>query len=574
MDNQQTEAFSLLYPLGRPGQAVYGRWGQNAVKDLGIDEIAMAISIGSKYIDPNRRILLELCGDAEVIGYRQQVLDDILHCAGLVEGLEELLPSLAKLRDYALTYSQSAPIQQTLGRLSELNTFVNCVREMQALLDSVKPAIQSRGLRELRKLLAAVEADETFQSLSKNLPELLGRLNSVPSITIGINLDYELRPVEATLLTVNDKPFTGGSLLDRLMGRRKGRKENQGIGQLHELAYERVEAFGRSVAQAKRVDPMLVPLFKDLYEILKAVIQPINAALAEYARFNVRFLIPLENEIAFYLGAAALVRRLQAHGLPVCCPEILPAAERICQMQGMFNLLLALRLEFEKGEARLGEFIVLNDVDFGPHGRIFILTGPNQGGKTVYAQAVGVAQILFQAGLHIPAGTGRLSPLTGIYTHFMSAEKADPDTGRLAEEAQQMGEIFQSVDDQSLVLLNESLSSTSPGESLYLARDVVRALRLYGVLAIYATHLHELAENVEAVNAEVPGDSSLVSLVAGITVKGDRLEASEDVTRTYKIKPSPPRGLSYAKGIAARYGISYKQLAARRQERDQKRSDR
>jgi DNA mismatch repair protein MutS len=149
----------------------------------------------------------------------------------------------------------------------------------------------------------------------------------------------------------------------------------------------------------------------------------------------------------------------------------------------------------------------------------------------------------------------------GIYTHFATLEKTESGVGRLAEEAARLSKIFHSITDKSLVLLNESLSSTSPGESLYLARDVVHALRLYGVRAVYATHLHELAEGLDAVNAEVDGDSRVISLVAGVALEAGEEGIETDSARpTYKIEPAPPRGLSYAKGIAVRYGISFEQL--------------
>ena len=66
----------------------------------------------------------------------------------------------------------------------------------------------------------------------------------------------------------------------------------------------------------------------------------------------------------------------------------------------------------------------------------------------------------------------------------------------------------------SLILLNESLASTNPGESLYIAQDIVRILRRLGARAIFATYLHELATNVEALNASTDGESHIVSLVA------------------------------------------------------------
>ncbi len=180
----------------------------------------------------------------------------------------------------------------------------------------------------------------------------------------------------------------------------------------------------------------------------------------------------------------------------------------------------------------LGQLIVSNDVAFGPEGRIFILTGPNRGGKTTYTQAVGVAQVLFQAGLRVPGAHARISPVDAIYTHFQGEEKPGMDAGRLGEEAKRLSDIFARATRRSLILLNESLSSTSPGESLYLAQDVVRSFRLLGARVIFSTHLHELAADAERINADTPGDSAVASLVAMIA--GDAGDGSEGVRRTYR----------------------------------------
>ena len=118
-----------------------------------------------------------------------------------------------------------------------------------------------------------------------------------------------------------------------------------------------------------------------------------------------------------------------------------------------------------------------------------------------------------------------------------------------------LGRIFQEVTRHSLVLLNETLSSTSFSESLYLAEDLVRILRRVGARAIYATHLHELASRVDALNHSVPGDSKIISVVSS-PIEGDDAKMKSP----YKLETRPPLGQSYAREIAARYGISYEQL--------------
>lgn len=565
MKNAST--FSLLYPPSATEQPCTFTWGSNVIADLDLEKIADAAHLGPQYRKIIKQRLLNVSADPQGIEYRQQVLADFLNAKGIAAGFTELLPALARLHDsLALpTLSSSLSIQETLGRLSELNIYINCVRKLEIILANAGDSLHSQALLTMRSELKNIIAEETFQSLEKNLPALIARLNGIPSITIGINLDHELRPVEATLLSVNDKPFKGGSLLQQLIGRKTSNdKPDQGIAQLHALPFGVMHNTRLQVSTGQRVDPMMVPLFKDLYDLIRSVIDPISSALKDYAKFNAGFLVSLEEEVAFYLGAMRLMQKMQAVGLPICQPEILPAQDRTCTIRGLYNLRLALDMQHDQPDLR--GIVIQNDVDFGEAGRIFILTGPNQGGKTVYTQSVGIAQVLFQAGLHIPAENACLSPVDGIYTHFAVEEKSIQGMGRLSEESQRLSEIFETMTSHSLVLLNESFSSTSASESLYISQDVVRALRLFGVRAIFATHLHELAEGVDALNQSVEGESLVMSVVAEVDLDAEVI--NDLVPRTYKIKPGPPKGQSYAKGIAVRYGVSFEQLSGKWQERN------
>ena len=271
------------------------------------------------------------------------------------------------------------------------------------------------------------------------------------------------------------------------------------------------------------------------------------------------FLATLSGDMAFYLAAIRLMERLRSHGLPVCRPGIAPMDERVGELREAYNLNLALHGTEQQGGT---ERVVRNDVCMGRDSRVTILTGPNQGGKTTYTQMVGLCQVLAQAGLWLPAAAARISPVDNIFTHYPVEESQAKATGRFGDEAQRLSQIFRRATRHSLILLNESLASTSPGESVYLAQDVSRILRRMGSRAIFATHLHELAAAVPQLNAETDGDSRLVSLVAS------RLQDGKDGgQRSYKILPGPPMGRSYAREIASKYGISYEQLATLPQER-------
>lgn len=556
--------FSLLYPKGS-GAALDGpdstlELSPAAAHDLGLDEIIAAFTPDREHQKEIQELFSRLPRDPGVITYRQAVLEDLLANPKLVERFASLLPVIDSLFEYRGTYRSHREmtwLHEVVRRTGELQNMTDCFEGMGEILRSVEGRIHSEGLRELSEEIRKAQNDPKYQSLVKELPELLSKLRGCASITIGVNLDTSLRPIQASLLSVNDKPFTDQTLLNRLFGLRKG---SEGIAPLHSVPRRNVEgpyALPIDSELGWGAEPMMVPLFADLAKVLERTAIPIAEQLSQYASLNGKLFMNLRQGLLFYLGAIRFIRRFQKMELPMCRPQIVPAEERRCEAGASYNVHLVLKhLELEDGTRPA---IVENDILLGPDEHILILTGPNQGGKTTYMQGVGVLHILAQAGCYVPGMQACLSPLDHLCTHFPLEEKPDSDAGRFGEEASRLGKIFEQVTRHSLVLLNESLSSTSFGESLYLAQDLVRILRRIGTRAIYSTHLHELANRVDELNHSVPGDSKIISVVSSPvdTVLGAN---DVEVNRTYKLERRPPLGQSYAREIAARYGISYQQL--------------
>jgi hypothetical protein len=569
-DTSPSPSISLLWPSGDYRPSDYRTCDACTVADLGIESLIDALSINRRYREHVRQVLLTFCDDPEVIRYRQETLDDLLQHPELVEAFDEILPRLLEIAHLRTAHRKAeTPLHETLWRLGELEIYGECVQTLYQALEAAGDGLRARGLRALRDALRAITEDASFCSLMRELPKMRSAVSGLRSVTIGINLDHLFRPVGATLLSINDEHFQERSMLEKLLGRRDA---NQGIGPLHSAS----EGIETSVSKGALYDaegrPLMQPLFRDLDRIVREVVEPIARWLGGYVHISSQFLLQLEWEIVFFLGGARLIRRLREEGLPVCRPELAPLDERVCEIDDLYNVNLALHMA-EGGVAEdLPAEMVLNDAHFGDElGRIFLLTGPNRGGKTTYTQAVGLGHVLCQSGLYVPGSRAKISPVDNVYTHFPAAEEACVEKGRLGEEASRLSDIFQRATRHSLVLLNESLFSTSPGESLYLARDVVRALRYLGARAVYATHLHALAADLDALNQEVAGDSTVASLVARVMSDGDEPEeamvrpgdegdGSEAVQPTYEIVPGPPLGMSYARQIAARYGISYDKL--------------
>ena len=72
-------------------------------------------------------------------------------------------------------------------------------------------------------------------------------------------------------------------------------------------------------------------------------------------------------------------------------------------------------------------------------------------------------------------------------------------------------------------------------------------MRYLGVRSIFNTHMHELARSIDELNNSVSGDSVVESMVTGV----------ENGQRSFKIFIAPPQGVSYAKDIAIKYGVTF-----------------
>jgi DNA mismatch repair protein MutS len=557
---QRSQPFSLLWPHGtgpaQPGTTL----DPQCVRDLELENTLAALTDGRPRQATIRKVLLNLCTDPAIIAYRQDVLDDLWHNPEFTSQLEALLPDLSTLElSHISVDRRRSPLQEVAWRLGELEYLVNCVTGLNTVFAGVGRHIRAAGWNSLRDHMAQVVQDPVYQQLTRELPNLLRAIRANVSVTIGVNLDDQFRPVAATLLSVNPQKFTSSTFLDRLLG--NSGDDFKGLGPLHTVP-DLPQGHGpsRNRGTNRDVNPFMDPLFRDLAQVLDSVCQPIAQALRHYDTLHSGFLSTLRDDLTFYLAAVRLMERLRSRGLPVCRPEIAPMTQRVCELQEAYSLNLALhQIRHADDSAR----IITNDVHLGDNGRIGILTGPNQGGKTTYTQMVGLCQILAQTGIWVPAARARISPVDNIYTHFPVEEQVAKGTGRFGDEAQRLSVIFSHGTRHSLVLLNESLASTNSGESLYIAQDIVRVLRRLGARAIFATHLHELAADVAALNASTDGDSLIISLVAS------RRDASEEnPCPSYKIASGPPLGRSYAREIAAQYGISYDQLTALLQQRE------
>jgi DNA mismatch repair protein MutS len=556
-----TLAFSLLWPKTRQKSNTVVLDPLSAV-DLDVPKLVRFIAADPKKESLIQDVFKHLCQDAETINYRLDVLEDLVNCPALVACWESLMPVLSEMRYYTSHQNQEnwSDLVEVIWRLRELEHYIRCVTDLGKAFSGL-PGLRSRGLTRLRDLVADIEKNPTFVKLQAELPALLVKINRLQSVTVGVNLNAGLLPCEAALISVNSQKFAGGPFYDKLIGR----GEFKGIAPLHSAPHE-----------SEFANPLMIPIFRDIAEIMRKTIRPLAKALKEFISINSRLFIKLQEDFVFYLGAVKVINTLNRYGVPMTRPAVAGREKRIFDARGLYNVNLAILLLHsppEKAQAA-ATAIVRNDFSLGDRGRIAILTGPNRGGKTTILQAVGLTQIMAQVGLFVPAEQAEISVADNVFTHYPAQEELERGTGRFGEEAQRIRELFAKATRASLILLNETLSSTSMGESLFLAVDLVRVLRLLGTRAVYTTHLHQLAANIERINKNTKGDSPLFSLVAMVKKDEDPErktgpdgKPAQTITPTFKIVPGPPEGQSYAIDLARRFGISREQLLEQLKER-------
>ena len=255
---------------------------------------------------------------------------------------------------------------------------------------------------------------------------------------------------------------------------------------------------------------------------------------AFYARYGQSFdesILSYRYELNFYLEAAKLLDRVRNAGLPLCWPTI--SQEKQFRIQGLRDISL-LHKETD---------IIPNDAEFTREEPFFFLTGANGGGKTTFLRSLGIAVLLFLSGCPICADTAILWPPENVFTHFPQDERFEAD-GRFADEQRRVKAILEQHNGNSLILLNETYSTTNEELAVACTLELAEKLKNSGSFVLYITHQHGL----EA--AEVPFLSVIV-------------DEGDDNRRTYRIARRKEAAGSYAADILRRYSLDREGLSRR-----------
>ena len=69
-----------------------------------------------------------------------------------------------------------------------------------------------------------------------------------------------------------------------------------------------------------------------------------------------------------------------------------------------------------------GERFVANDLALGPHDRLWLITGPNMGGKSTFLRQAALTAVLAQAGSYVPAARAKIGIVDRLFSRVGAAD--------------------------------------------------------------------------------------------------------------------------------------------------------
>jgi DNA mismatch repair ATPase MutS len=280
--------------------------------------------------------------------------------------------------------------------------------------------------------------------------------------------------------------------------------------------------------------------------ILGAVAQlypKIFHTLDEYSKQHVDFLddtiSAFDREVQFYISYLTLISSIKSEELVFCYPEMLDTSKEISQAE-VFDLALAIKFMTEERS------VVCNDYYLVGNERIFVISGPNQGGKTTFARSFGQSHYLASLGCPVQGKEAKLFLFDKLFTHFEQEENVEDLKSKLEDDLTRIHDILSEATSQSIVIANEVLTSTTLNDAISLGEKVMENLNNIDLICIWVTFIEEL----------VSYSDKAVSMVSTVDPENPSI-------RTYKIKRRPPLGLSYATALAEKYSLTYDSLRER-----------
>jgi DNA mismatch repair protein MutS len=158
----------------------------------------------------------------------------------------------------------------------------------------------------------------------------------------------------------------------------------------------------------------------------------------------------------------------------------------------------------EAAVAKSGERFVANDCTLTQANRLWLVTGPNMGGKSTFLRQNALIAVLAQAGSYVPAAQARIGMVDRLFSRVGASDNLARGRSTFMVEMVETAAILAQATERSFVILDEVGRGTSTYDGLAIAWAVVEAIHEDNrCRCLFATHYHELtrlAERCEALS--------------------------------------------------------------------------
>ena len=295
------DTYRLIYPpdYDAAGEKPWGNY--DFIHSLQIDDMVV---IPQENYRGGKDLSLEkfFSSDPRVLEYRLGIVEDLTEHRELYQVFCDAVSLIYHINDLKKVLNPDFSVDSALGSVRYLELYQEIVELFAGAFE--KYEVHSEGLLAFRERIREIVKGEEFQGLKQELGKTETDFGNLKSVTIGVNLDENLCPKEAGILSVNVDAFKPGSLMDKLF--RKKASDQAMISSLYPLTKglhgEELKSLNYAVSSA-------------LHTIFKKSLRDFEPVVQNYFKIHTAFFVSLLDDIRFLTAGGEVCSRYERPGL-------------------------------------------------------------------------------------------------------------------------------------------------------------------------------------------------------------------------------------------------------------------
>lgn len=445
--------------------------------------------------------------DKESEDYRRDIFADVKK-EGMYETLLAFVDKMRARKDAADKKGRvQMRIQKSVWHLWEVGFYCDGLTALKQALDSAD--LDSAGMKAFYEYLSEYLVSENFVQMQEIVEKLREQLYAY-----RITLTYENGQIA---IAEGDVEGSYEAYLEKCFPKH---------------ACELRTPFNSTLDLTNLEQELLQIIVKKNQEFFKNI----DVFYKKYEQYADEVLLQFAAEICYYLSFRSFSLKMQEYGYGFVAPTV--DETKAMAASELYDLALACASIHDRKP------VISNSFYYGTDEKFFVLTGPNQGGKTTFARSLGQLLYFTKMGLDVPAQSANVHHFTDILTHFSVEESVETGRGKLKEELVRLAPMMDAHFDNAFVIINELFTTAANYDACIMGKSVLEHFIAQHCQGIYVTHLKELTE----------AHPCIVSL---------RATLDENRIQCFKIERSAADESACAINQVNKYRLTYEQLKER-----------